>query len=287
VTDNVPTLSSEDWADEGGRLWSSVADRLEAQLAPVSDVLFAAAEVAPGERILDVGCGRGSTTRRAAEAAGATGTVVGLDIARELIDAARADPSEGAPIEWIVGDAQRANLPTAHFDAVISRFGTLFFDDVTAAFANLARATRAGGRLAIAVWQPRDRSPVLQRPLDVAVVTAAEHGFIIEPPAPDAGPHELGVPSTASGVLDAAGWSDVTFAPHVLALHLFGAGPVDEVVELTVAGFGSVRRALTDAPTEVVTAVKAALIRALAPLHDGTGVRLEGAIAIITARRRS
>ena len=65
------------------------ADQLEAQLAPVSDVLFAAAALASGEVVLDVGCGRGATTRQAAAIVGAEGTATGLDVSEELLAAAQ------------------------------------------------------------------------------------------------------------------------------------------------------------------------------------------------------
>jgi ubiquinone/menaquinone biosynthesis C-methylase UbiE len=173
-----------------------VAERVEAQLAPVSDVLFAAAALEPGERVLDVGCGLGSTTRRAAGIVGATGAVSGIDISLDMIEQARAvaTPS-GAPIEWILADAQTARLPAGRYDAVISRFGTLFFDDPLIAFGNLAGCARPGGRLCAAAWQRRDRSPILQQVLVVAVAAAAAHGHLIDVGMPDDGPFAYGDPA--------------------------------------------------------------------------------------------
>ncbi|HET9773032.1 MAG TPA: methyltransferase domain-containing protein [Acidimicrobiia bacterium] len=277
-------MTTADWAGERARAWASMADRLEAQIEPVSDLLFAAARLAAGERVIDVGCGRGATTRRASQEVGPAGEVVGLDVAANLIEEAGRLATDHPGIRWMVADAQRAELPPAHFDVVLSRFGVMFFDDPTAAFANLAAATVPGGRLCVAVWQTRDRSEILQRPLDVAAEVAARHGFPLELPPPDYGPCAFGEPATTTGFLSAAGWSDVRFVPHELDLYAGGPGPVADAVELGLT-IGSLQVALAEAPPEVTDAIRAALTADLATAHDGVGVKLTAAVAIVTATR--
>jgi SAM-dependent methyltransferase len=277
-------MTTADWAGERARAWASMADRLEAQIEPVSDLLFGAARLVAGERVLDVGCGRGATTRRASETV-SPGEVVGLDVAANLIEEAGRLATDHPGIRWMVADAQRAELPPAHFDLILSRFGVMFFDDPAAAFANLAAATALGGRLCVAVWQTRDRSEILQRPLDVASEVAARHGFPLELPPPDYGPCSYGDPATTTGILAGAGWSDVRFVPHGLDMYAGGPGPVADAVELALT-IGSLQVALADAPAEVVDAIRAALTADLATAHDGVGVKLGGAVAIVTATRR-
>ncbi|HYH50264.1 MAG TPA: hypothetical protein VEG38_12030, partial [Acidimicrobiia bacterium] len=170
------------------------------------------------------------------------------------------------------------------FDLVLSRFGVMFFDDPTVAFANLAAATASSGRLCVAVWQTRDRSEILQRPLDVATRVAGQLGFELELPAPDSGPCAYGDPATMTEVLAAAGWSDVRFEPHVLDMYAGGPGSVASAVEIGLT-IGALQLALAEAPPEVVDAVRAALTADLAESHDGVGVKLTGAVGIVTARR--
>lgn len=277
-------MTTADWAGERGRAWSSMADRLEAQIEPVSDLLFHAAQPVAGERVLDVGCGRGSTTRRVARAVGSAGEVVGLDVAANLIEEAGRLAVDAPGIRWMVADAQRAELPPAHFDLVLSRFGVMFFDDPRAAFANLAAATAPGGRLCVAVWQTRDRSEILQRPLDVAAEVAAGHGFPLELPPPDFGPCAYGEPVTMNEILAGSGWSDVRFAPHALDMYAGGPGSVADAVEVGLS-IGALQMALADAPPEVVDGIRSALTADLATAHDGVGVKLTGAVAIVTATR--
>lgn len=277
-------MSTLDWAGESSKRWAAVADRLERQLAPVSELLFASTWLRPGQRVLDVGCGRGTTTRHAATEVGPTGAVVGIDVAANLIEEAKAFAHDGAPIEWIVGDAEAFPFPRDAFDVVISRFGTLFFDDAVVAFRNLKNAAAPGARLHMVVWQRRDRSELLQRSLDVAAATAKSIGFELELSPADGGPFELGDPSISRQVLERAGWSEVSFDPYTLEMYAGGPGTIAEIVA-TALTLGPAHTALADAPAEVVDAVRAALVADLTPLHDGTGVKLQGAVAVVTAMR--
>jgi SAM-dependent methyltransferase len=282
VDDADSTPSQADvWRSEGGRRWASLADRLEAQIEPVTHVLLEFAALVPGERVLDVGCGRGVTTRAAASAVTPGGSVTGLDVSPELVAEARRASASGAPIEWIVGDAQVALLPAASFDVVISRFGVMFFDDAFAAFVNMRRATRPGGRLAMVVWQTRDRSEVLQHMLDVAVTALNEIGYRVEVDPPDQGPFAFGRSDYVHEVLETAGWHEVRIEHRELQMNLCGPGTLDQIVETGLA-VGQLRAALQDAPAEAVATARRAIALDLEPRHDGTGVRMSGAISIVT-----
>ncbi len=276
-------MTTADWAGETAARWLKVADHLEAQIAPVSDVLFEVAGLRVGERVLDVGCGRGTTTRRAAREIGRGGSVLGVDVSAPLIDTARAQPGEGAPITWTVGDAQGYAFDPGAQDVVISRFGVMFFDDPIAAFANLRRATAVGGRLAVAVWQARDRNEVLQRPLDVAQRVATQKGVELAIPGPADGPFSLGDAATARAVVGAAGWSDVDFHPRDLTLYASGPGTPEEIVDIAMT-LGPLHYALLECPEALREVVRHAIVDDLIPLHDGTGVPLGASIAIVTAR---
>jgi SAM-dependent methyltransferase len=130
------------------------ADVFDREAPEHDEALHAAAAVAATDRVLDVGCGTGVSTRRAARAATA-GRVVGVDVSAPLVEHARLLAAEDglSHAEFVVADAQTHPFPTAGFDLVMSRFGVMFFADPRAAFANLARALRPGGRLAVLVWQ--------------------------------------------------------------------------------------------------------------------------------------
>src|SRR5262245_38950827 len=160
--------SPDAWPDDRAERWVRMADRLERQLAPVGDRLFRAAELERGERVLDVGCGTGPTTRRAAALVGRDGSVTGVDISPEMLAAARRAEALGedaAPIQWVVADAANWDPGPARFDVVISECGVMFFSDPSVAFANLARVTHEDGRFCAAAWAERTRSPLFELPL--------------------------------------------------------------------------------------------------------------------------
>jgi SAM-dependent methyltransferase len=286
---NEPTqenrVTTAGWATDNGRRWAAAGGRIEAQLEPIADALFEFTALAPGDRVLDVGCGRGATTRRAAVAVDPGGSVTGVDVSEDLLAAARALPATGVPIAWRLGDAQLEPLGADHHDVVISRFGVMFFDDPVAAFSNLAHTTRPDGRLVIAVWQRRDHSEIFQRPLDIAVETARQLGHTIELASPTGGAYAFGDPGYAHEVLEAAGWTDVVVNLQRRDMYIGGPGTVEEVAD-AVTKVGPLQTALADAPADVAAAVRDAVTAELRARHDGTGVTMEGAIAIITARRQ-
>ncbi|MBX3606968.1 MAG: methyltransferase domain-containing protein [Piscinibacter sp.] len=119
-------------------------------------VLCDAAALAPGQRVLDVGCGTGALTLAAAGRVGAQGQVVGLDSNPEMLAVARRHASA---VEWRAGRAEALPFEAASFDAVLSQFAMMFFDDPVAALREMQRVRRPGGSIAIAVCDAVERSP--------------------------------------------------------------------------------------------------------------------------------
>ena len=283
--DHAAGYATTDWAGENARRWASQADRLEAQLEPVSDVLFAAADLQNGERVLDIGCGRGATTRDAAFAVGAGGWATGADVGEPLIDEARTMGVNIENLDFLVVDAQRHAFSPGSFDVAISRFGVMFFDDAVAAFANIRNALRIGGRLAVAVWQTREHSEIMSAPLELGVSIIKRHGHVVERPPADGGPFSLGEPTKAREVLTNAGWSDIEISLHDVELYNGGPGPVQDAVDVALT-IGPLRALLANLPEAVTSDVRAALTDDFIKRHDGIGVKFQGAISLLTAVSR-
>jgi len=115
-----------------------------------------AAALAPGHSVLDVACGTGVLARDAATRVGPGGAVVGLDVNQSMLEVARRTSSA---IEWKSGQAESLPFEDARFDAVVSQFGLMFFEDRDAALREMWRVLRPGGRLAVAVWGSLESSP--------------------------------------------------------------------------------------------------------------------------------
>lgn len=116
----------------------------------------------PGQRVLDVCCGSGASALPAGRAVGPTGRVLGVDVANELLERARAKAAgQGlAQVEFRVADMLDLGDPAGSFDAVICVFGIFFVPDMVAAVRELWRLTAPGGTLAITTWGPRLFEPM-------------------------------------------------------------------------------------------------------------------------------
>lgn len=200
---------AENWDGAEGAHWAAHQAHFDAAIGPQHRGLMAAAAVSPGERVLDIGCGCGQTSRDAARAAGPGGSVLGADLSGPMLARARqlAGEEDVANVRFEQADAQVHPFPAAAFDLVISRLGVMFFADPVAAFANLAAALRPGGRLAVLVWQAIDVNPWV-----LAFRNALSAGRDLPVPPPGApSPFGLADQTTTTGILAAAGFSDVTF----------------------------------------------------------------------------
>ena len=211
-------------------------DFYDAELRAHHEHLRAAYGINTGDAVVDIGCGTGLTTREAARAA-APGRVVGVDVSERMLQRARhlAASERLDNVRYERGDAQVHRFDPAGFDVAISRFGTMFFSDPTAAFANIAAALRPEARLVLLVWQRHEHNE-WARAIDAALGDAAQ------PPPPGADPFSLGDAEVAARILKAAGF-DFIRLKDVHEPVLYGHN-LDDALAF-VRGFQSTSAALT------------------------------------------
>jgi len=195
------------WDGDEGAYWAGNADRFDKAVAAYHDRFLAAAAIGRADRVLDLGCGTGQTTRDAARAA-ADGLVLGVDLSGQMIALARRLAAEHgvANAQFEQADAQIHPFPAASFDVAISRTGTMFFADQAAAFTNIARALRPGGRLALLVWQGPQANEWI-RELGGALAAGRD---LPAPPDGAPGPFAQADPEAARAVLAAAGFTQIS-----------------------------------------------------------------------------
>ena len=267
------------WNGPGGERWVAGQAHMEAMLAPVADALIAHASVRQGETVLDVGCGYGVTALVLAQAVGPKGRVIGLDVSAPMLALARARSEGVANIEWIEADAAIHAFAPASVDLVFSRFGVMFFGDPAAAFANLRRALRPGGRLVFACWRTAEENPWIQVP--------AKAVFAHVPPPPRPGPEDPGMlsfgdPARVRRILTQAGFGAPRFTKLDLTIDLGGGQGLEDATAQALS-IRPVSEVLLDQPDPVRAAAVASVRAALAPYAAGATVGLPGAVWLVDA----
>ena len=252
----------------------------DAELRRHNQVLRRACGIRPHDHVLDVGCGTGQTTREAARMATAGGAL-GVDVSQRMIDRARElTRAEGLRnVTFERADAQVHRFPPERFDLAISRFGTMFFDDPVAAFANIGRALRPAGRLVMMVWQDHQHNQ-----WDVAIHKSLEGlGGPVAVAPEEQSPFSLANPTTAEGILEAAGFAEVTFTDVHEPVYY---GPDVAAALEWVRGFTSTNEVLQRLDPLAADRALDRLRETLAAHASEDGIWFDSRAWIVTARRR-
>lgn len=281
MSDAAEGMTSAGWAGTDGQRWLSQVDRFESMLMPVGEAMLARAGFAPGERVVDVGCGGGWTTRAIAAAVGPSGEAVGLDISPDLVaGAAERAAAEGARnVRFEQGDAALAMPAGAPFDRLFSRFGLMFFAEPYPAFANLRRMVRGGGRFDAAVWAPARENPWMIEVMGVI-------GGHIPLPVPEPrqpGPFALDDPDYVRDLLASAGFAAIGIETWEGRQQIGGAGSDPAAAAAFVLGAMHVSELLAEHGEAVRAAVEADLARMFARFDTAEGVRMGGKAWLVTA----
>jgi SAM-dependent methyltransferase len=225
------------WNGSAGRGWVAAEAALDQMFAGFDPLL--ADGIAVG-RVLDVGCGTGSTTMALARRLGDPGDVTGVDHSQPMIEAARIRAErEGVAAHFIQGDAQTYAFAPTSFDAVISRFGVMFFADPVQAFANLRRATRPGGHLRFAAWRCAAENPFMIE-AEAAAAPLLPGLAVREPDAP--GQFAFADRDKVFSILKDSGWAAIDIQPVDVACRFAAAelenylafmGPVGRTLQRT------------------------------------------------------
>jgi SAM-dependent methyltransferase len=196
---------AEYWNSEAGEKWVEFDAQMDRLLHPMTAQLVERSGISAGHRVLDVGCGAGSSTAHLAEIVGTTGRILGLDISEPLLELARKRCSALRQATFENADAQVHQLEQGAFDLVVSRFGVMFFGDPVAAFSNLRSALSRSGAIHFVCWAPASENPWFSVPLSVA----KRHFGEPEPTPPRApGPLAFSEREYVSEILAAAGFRE-------------------------------------------------------------------------------
>ncbi len=271
---------AEFWNAQPGQNWVTFEADLEAITRGVTEVLMAAAAPAAGEQVLDIGCGTGGSTFALAEAVGPAGHVIGSDISAAMLQRAETHRAARAMghVRFEEADAQTHAFEPSSIDLAASRFGGMVFADPVAAFRNIARALRPGGRIAFVAWAAPEANPWFALPQRVAVERLG--------PVPPSDPHAPGPMAfrdidRVTGLLQAAGLADCKGATVATELH--HPGDVEAIVRL-LRHVGPMARVLREkgGTPEDEAAILATLREEFGRYRSADGLRIPAALNVFT-----
>lgn len=193
------------WTNVAGKKWLAMGGAMEARFTAINDAVIAAAALKPGDLVLDIGCGAGMTSMAAADFIKPTGHVRGIDVSEPMLaEAATQAHQMGCKnLDFLLADAQTDHLGLAA-NALISRFGVMFFEDPVAAFINLRKNTAPNGRMVFAAWAPLDKNEHWLKPFELAKTLVGE-GIVRRPHAP--GPLAFSDADYVLSILAQSGWN--------------------------------------------------------------------------------
>lgn len=273
----------EFWSTQAGHTWVTLQGEMDALLQPVLDLVLDAAALPAGARVLDVGSGTGASVEAATGQVGTRGHVTGVDISEPMLALARARLADRPNCTCLKADAQTYPFDPAQYDAMISRFGVMFFDDTTAAFANIATSLTPGASLTFAAWGPAPQNPYF---MDAAAAARAVFGPTDKVDRTLPGPFAFEECARIMPMLSQAGLVDVACVAH--HLHLVAPANMDALTEL-LCQIGPAQSALNrfDASADQRDSLKDALAHRFARYQTASGIEIPALINLYTARTAS
>jgi SAM-dependent methyltransferase len=260
--------------------WGEHADYADARGAGVAERMLELTSPAPGERVLELACGPAGLGLAAASRVAPAGHVVLSDVAAGMADiaAARAESLGVRNVSTRVLDVESIDEPDEAYDVVLCREGLMFATDPARAAREVRRVLRPGGRVAIAVWGPRERNPWLGVVFDAV---AGQLGRPVPPPGVP-GPFSLSDAERLAALLEDAGLRDVVVGELAVPLR---AASFEEWWERTSALAGPLSAILAALPEPAARALSERVRQAAAGYATADGLEFPGVSLIATARR--
>jgi SAM-dependent methyltransferase len=275
----------EYWNQEGGRSWTARQQSWDVTMKPISDTALVRAAVAPGERVIDIGCGCGATSLDLAGRVGPAGRVLGVDVSKPMLDRAKERGAGNPALSFVEADATTYTFEPGAADLLFSRHGVMFFPEPERAFTNLHAALKPakgspGGRLAFSCFRTPKENAL------ITTLLAAVQDFV--PPSPKLGPEDPGPfsfadPARVQRILGAAGFKAIALEPVDLQLDV-GSGKGLEEAMANCLEIGPASRALKGALPETRAKAEASMRAALTPLQKDGKVLLGAGIWVVTAK---
>lgn len=264
--------------------WIDHEEPIEKAHSPIKHGLLDRAALKVGERVLDLGCGSGALSLDAADQVGPDGSVIAFDIAEAFVSRVAERARDQVPVEPVQGDAQHYDFSGANCDAVVSLFGTMFFDEPKSAFTNIGKALLAGGRMVFVTWAGPQHNPWFSVP-GRALAEALPEMPKPDPSAP--GPMAFANTEMVTNLLSETGFQKVS--AEEVDTHLTPIGAAADITAMMLA-IGPFRGAISrfgnpDAENVILETIGASMIDGYGAFASGDGIKVPARVIYYTATR--
>lgn len=269
----------EYWNGEFGHHWVKIQDELDAMFQPIQLGGIERAGLEAGERVIDIGCGGGTSALAIAQAVGPDGHVLGVDVSEPMLALARSRAKKIANVAFALADASTYKFVPEAADLIFSRFGVMFFADPVSAFTNIRRALKPDGRVCMVVWRPAKENPWVMRCLKIA----GEYSPLPEPLGPEApGPFAFGDPARVERIMQGAGFDDVQLHKQDKKMTIGTGRDLAGAVDFLL-GIGPMRLLLEGHEPALRDKIRSKITESLSPDFGPQGLRMDSATWIVTA----
>ncbi len=271
----------EYWNGEAAQRWVEHRGHFDLAIEIFGSRALQRLALQKGERVVDVGCGAGTTVIALSAAATDAGHVLGLDCSKPLMDLAKERVAHLKNVELVVADAATYELKPGAYDAIFSRFGMMFFDDPAQAMHSLGKGLRSGGRMSFVCWQTMEDNDWVSLPLKTILP------LVENPPSPyrpnEPGPCAFADKDFLHGELEKAGFLNIHIQ-NVRAPVTLGDTGVDDAVDFSMRIGPCARIGVNQSP-EVIAKMRKALADMYESIIEGHGVTLPGAAWMVSAHK--
>lgn len=268
----------EYWNGAVGERWVKLQDMLDAGMADIAAKALSSARAKPGMRVIDIGCGCGTTTLALAEMVGPQGAVTGVDVSMPMLGHAKARAASAkSTAQFIKADASDYAFKPEN-DLVFSRFGVMFFADPPAAFANIRKALKPGGRLVFACWRTAPENEWASIPF-IAARDLLPEQLPADPTAP--GPFAFADAKRVKNILEKAGFKNVRVEKLDTSMRM--GATLNDAVEMALKA-GPLARALGEIDDDALKdKIRVRVKEALKKYETADGVRAPAACWLVEA----
>jgi SAM-dependent methyltransferase len=268
------------WNEVAGPKWVRLDDAMNAKFANINELLLSHAAARPGEAVLDIGCGTGTTAFPFASAVTPGGHVTGIDVSEPMLQVARRRSATCSNVIFLSADAQSHNFGGEKFNVLASRFGVMFFTDPVVAFTNLRSALAEGGRLCFVCWAPLRVNPHWQIPFDIVVARLG----LPQPRHPHApGPLAFSDSAYVQNILTDSGFSDIQIVPT--AVPIIGETLEEEARIACILGPAAALLDEKKADDSTRSEIRAEIAEALRVFLTPQGMISPATVHLVTARK--